>query len=63
MTTTPTDADVINAARAASDTYFLGEDRTRRSVRGDMTELRALLRDLDAAKAKAERDRVRQVGA
>jgi hypothetical protein len=50
-----TEAEIIDAARAACDSYWLGEDRTKRSVRADMTTLRALIRDRDEALAKAER--------
>ena len=39
---------IIEAARLATESYFLGENKTRRTIRNDMTYLRALVRDYDA---------------
>ena len=48
MSTAPTPDEILEAARQAVEVYFLGEFKTKRSIRQDMTTLRAMLRDYDA---------------
>lgn len=55
----PSESEIVDAARAATDSFFLGEIKTKRSFRNDMELLRALIRDRDAALAKTERKQVK----
>jgi len=48
MSKTPTPEEILEAARLAVDSYFRGENATKRSIRQDLTNLRALLRDYDS---------------
>lgn len=43
-----TESGIIDSARQACESYFLGEFKSRRSIRMDMEELRALIREWDA---------------
>ena len=49
MPTPPTAEEILEAARLAVQSYFLGEFKTKRSIRQDMTDLRSLLNQYDAA--------------
>ena len=53
MSTTPTPEQILDAARLAVDSYFRGEFATKRSIRQDMTNLMAMLRDYDAKQETA----------
>jgi len=48
MSTPPSVDEILEAARLAVDSYFTGEFKEKRSIRQDMTNLRAMLRDYDA---------------
>lgn len=48
MSNPPSVDEILEAARLAADSYFRGEFATKRSIRQDMTNLRAILRDWDA---------------
>ena len=45
---TPTNDEILTAARTACESYFRGEFATKRSIRLDMEALRALLNAYDA---------------
>ena len=45
---TPTVDQILDLARLAVESYFRGENATKRSIRQDMENLRSLLRDYDA---------------
>jgi hypothetical protein len=36
--------EIVQLAIQATDSYFLGQDKTKRTIRGDMEELRSALR-------------------
>ncbi len=44
----PTTEEILEAARLATESFFVGEIKTKRSIRQDMTSLMAMLRDYDA---------------
>ena len=48
MSKPPSVDEILECARLAVDSYFVGEFKTKRSIRQDMTNLRAILRDYDA---------------
>ena len=48
MSKPPSVDEILEAARLAVDSYFRGEFATKRSIRQDMTDLMAMLRDYDA---------------
>lgn len=45
---TPTPEEILEAARLAVDSFFRGEFSSKRSIRQDMSDLRALLREYDS---------------
>ena len=50
--------EVIEAARLATDSYFRGENVTKRSVRMDMEALRSVLRSYETLSATIETQRI-----
>jgi hypothetical protein len=58
MSKPPTPDQIIDAARLATESYFAGENKAKRSPRNDMEQLRALVRDWDVAQAKEDTTRI-----
>lgn len=48
MSKPPSVDEILECARLAVDSYFVGEFKVKRSIRQDMENLRAILRDYDA---------------
>ncbi len=44
----PSVDEILESARLACESYFSGEFKSKRSIRQDLTNLRALLADYDA---------------